>query len=104
MKKNKIYIKSYGCQMNIYDSNRILDLFKNKDYVITKNPEDANLVVLNTCHIREKAAEKVYIVGNSKGNIDGQTNAGPYDTILMKFDLSGTWEWTRLAGGSDSEM
>jgi tRNA-2-methylthio-N6-dimethylallyladenosine synthase len=46
--------------MNIYDSNRILDLFKNKDYVITKNPEDANLVVLNTCHIREKAAEKVY--------------------------------------------
>ena len=60
MKKNKIYIKSYGCQMNIYDSNRILDLFKNKDYVITKNPEDANLVVLNTCHIREKAAEKVY--------------------------------------------
>ena len=60
MKKNKIYIKSYGCQMNIYDSNRILDLFKNKDYVITKNPEDANLVVLNPCHIREKAAEKVY--------------------------------------------
>jgi len=46
--------------MNIYDSNRILDLFKNKDYVITKNPEDENLVVLNTCHIREKAAEKVY--------------------------------------------
>jgi tRNA-2-methylthio-N6-dimethylallyladenosine synthase len=60
MKKNKIYIKSYGCQMNIYDSNRILDLFKNKDYEITTNPEDANLVVLNTCHIREKAAEKVY--------------------------------------------
>ena len=60
MKKNKIYIKSYGCQMNIYDSNRILDLFKNKDYEITKDPEDANLVVLNTCHIREKAAEKVY--------------------------------------------
>jgi tRNA-2-methylthio-N6-dimethylallyladenosine synthase len=60
MKKNKIYIKSYGCQMNIYDSNRILDLFKNKDYEVTKNPEDANLVVLNTCHIREKAAEKVY--------------------------------------------
>ena len=60
MKKNKIYIKSYGCQMNIYDSNRILDLFKNKDYEVTKDPQDANLVVLNTCHIREKAAEKVY--------------------------------------------
>jgi tRNA-2-methylthio-N6-dimethylallyladenosine synthase len=46
--------------MNVYDSNRILDLFKNKDYEIAKDPKDANLVVLNTCHIREKAAEKVY--------------------------------------------
>ena len=60
MKKNKIYIKSYGCQMNVYDSNRIIDLFKQKDYEITQDPKDANLVVLNTCHIREKAAEKVY--------------------------------------------
>ncbi len=60
MKKNKIYIKSYGCQMNVYDSNRILDLFKNKEYEIADDPKEANLVVLNTCHIREKAAEKVY--------------------------------------------
>ena len=60
MKKNKIYIKSYGCQMNVYDSNRILDLFKNKNYERVEDPKDANLVVLNTCHIREKAAEKVY--------------------------------------------
>ena len=60
MKKNKIFIKSYGCQMNVYDSNRILDLFKNQDYEIADDPKDANLVVLNTCHIREKAAEKVY--------------------------------------------
>ena len=60
MKKNKIYIKSYGCQMNVYDSNRILDLFKNKNYEKVQDPKDANLVVLNTCHIREKAAEKMY--------------------------------------------
>ena len=60
MKKNKIYIKSYGCQMNVYDSNRIFDLFKNKNYEKVEDPKDANLVVLNTCHIREKAAEKVY--------------------------------------------
>ena len=60
MKKNKIYIKSYGCQMNVYDSNRILDLFKNKEYEVADDPKEANLVVLNTCHIREKAAEKVY--------------------------------------------
>ena len=60
MKKNKIYIKSYGCQMNVYDSNRILDLFKNRNYEKVEDPKDANLLVLNTCHIREKAAEKVY--------------------------------------------
>ena len=46
--------------MNVYDSNRILDLFKNKNYEKVEDPNDANLVVLNTCHIREKAAEKVY--------------------------------------------
>ena len=46
--------------MNVYDSNRILDLFKNENYEIADSPKDANLVVLNTCHIREKAAEKVY--------------------------------------------
>ncbi len=60
MQKNKIYIKSYGCQMNVYDSNRILDLFKNQNYEIADDPKEANLVVLNTCHIREKAAEKMY--------------------------------------------
>jgi len=46
--------------MNVYDSNRILDLFKNKNYERVEDPKDANLVVLNTCHIREKAVEKVY--------------------------------------------
>ena len=46
--------------MNVYDSNRIIDLFKSKNYEISDNPKDANLIVLNTCHIREKAAEKVY--------------------------------------------
>jgi len=57
---NSIFIKSYGCQMNVYDSNRIKDLFKNQGYEITNNLKEANLVVLNTCHIREKASEKVY--------------------------------------------
>ena len=56
----KIFIKSYGCQMNVYDSNRIENLFENQGYSRTPSIEDANVVVLNTCHIREKAAEKVY--------------------------------------------
>ena len=56
----KIFVKCYGCQMNVYDSNRIKDLFFNDGYEITNNINNANLIILNTCHIREKAAEKVY--------------------------------------------
>ena len=60
MNTKKIFVKSYGCQMNVYDSNRIKDLFFEDGYIITNEIKDANLIVLNTCHIREKAAEKVY--------------------------------------------
>tara|TARA_Y100001970_G_scaffold287384_1_gene411924 strand:+ start:937 stop:2247 length:1311 start_codon:yes stop_codon:yes gene_type:complete len=56
----KIFIKSYGCQMNIYDSERIKNLFEKEGYNKTELPNDADLIILNTCHIREKAAEKVY--------------------------------------------
>ena len=56
----KIFIKSYGCQMNVYDSNRIKNLFESKGYLETNKVEEADIVVLNTCHIREKAVEKVY--------------------------------------------
>ena len=55
-----LYIKSYGCQMNVYDSNRIKDLFLDKGYKITSDISKADLTILNTCHIREKAVEKVY--------------------------------------------
>src|SRR5205807_8341237 len=56
----KLFVKSYGCQMNVYDSNRMADVLAPKGLVETATPEDADLVILNTCHIREKAAEKVY--------------------------------------------
>ncbi|MEO1015782.1 MAG: tRNA (N6-isopentenyl adenosine(37)-C2)-methylthiotransferase MiaB [Pseudomonadota bacterium] len=56
----KVHIKTYGCQMNVYDSRRMADLLAPLGYAETETPEDADLVVLNTCHIREKAAEKVY--------------------------------------------
>jgi tRNA-2-methylthio-N6-dimethylallyladenosine synthase len=56
----KIFIKTFGCQMNEYDSNRILDLVKEEGYVATQNPSEADCYVLNTCHIREKATDKVY--------------------------------------------
>ena len=55
-----VFIKSYGCQMNVYDSQRMADTLAPAGYVETSSPENADLVILNTCHIREKAAEKVY--------------------------------------------
>ena len=60
MQDKFIYIKSYGCQMNVYDSDRMKDLFLNQGYKITNDISKANLTILNTCHIREKAVEKVY--------------------------------------------
>ena len=56
----KLYVKSFGCQMNVYDSHRMADLLAPDGYVETGAPDDADLIILNTCHIREKAAEKVY--------------------------------------------
>ncbi|MBN9072360.1 MAG: radical SAM protein, partial [Rhizobiales bacterium] len=56
----KVYVKTYGCQMNVYDSQRMADALSADGYVATETIEEADLVLLNTCHIREKAAEKVY--------------------------------------------
>jgi tRNA-2-methylthio-N6-dimethylallyladenosine synthase len=56
----KVHIKSYGCQMNVYDSNRMADMLAPEGFSETARPEDADLIILNTCHIREKAADKVY--------------------------------------------
>ncbi len=56
----KVFVKTYGCQMNVYDSERMEDALAQGGYEKTDVMEDADLVLLNTCHIREKAAEKVY--------------------------------------------
>jgi tRNA-2-methylthio-N6-dimethylallyladenosine synthase len=56
----KLFIKTYGCQMNVYDSERMAEALGVKGYVETKVQEEADMILLNTCHIREKAAEKVY--------------------------------------------
>ncbi len=56
----KLYVKSFGCQMNVYDSQRMADTLAKEGFIETQDPADADLVILNTCHIREKAAEKVY--------------------------------------------
>lgn len=59
-KTRKVFVKTYGCQMNVYDSQRMADSLAAEGYVATDTPEDADLVLLNTCHIREKASEKLY--------------------------------------------
>ena len=56
----KLFVKTYGCQMNVYDSARIVDVLAPLGYAPAETANEADLVVLNTCHIREKAAEKVY--------------------------------------------
>ena len=56
----KVFVKTYGCQMNVYDSERMVEALGSKGYEQTNAPEDADMILLNTCHIREKAAEKVY--------------------------------------------
>ena len=64
----KLFIKTYGCQMNVYDSERMAEALGGQGYVETKSAEDADMILLNTCHIREKAAEKVYSeLGRFKG-------------------------------------
>ena len=64
----KLFIRTYGCQMNVYDSERMAEVLGAEGYVTTDTPDDADMILLNTCHIREKAAEKVYSeLGRYKG-------------------------------------
>ena len=58
--QKKLFIKTWGCQMNVYDSNRMIDILKGLGYAPSDTPEDADMIILNTCHIREKATEKVF--------------------------------------------
>jgi tRNA-2-methylthio-N6-dimethylallyladenosine synthase len=58
--RKRVFIRTYGCQMNVYDSDRMTDVLRPLGYAVAEAPEQADLVVLNTCHIREHASEKVY--------------------------------------------
>ncbi len=56
----KLFIKTYGCQMNVYDSERMAESLSGQGYVVTDSQDNADMILLNTCHIREKASEKVF--------------------------------------------
>jgi tRNA-2-methylthio-N6-dimethylallyladenosine synthase len=70
----KLHVKTYGCQMNVYDSERMAEAMGAEGYVTTERAEEADLILLNTCHIREKAAEKVY---SELGRLKGLKGANP---------------------------
>jgi len=75
--EKKVFIKTYGCQMNVYDSERMTDILAPLGYASTDAPDDADMVILNTCHIREKASEKVYSeLGRVKQLKDRKAAAG----------------------------
>src|SRR6516165_699126 len=85
-KARKLYVKSFGCQMNVYDSRRMADTLAPHGYVETATVEDADLVILNTCHIREKAVEKVY---SELGRIRKLKEAAQSDDRSMTVAVAG---------------
>ena len=82
--ERRVHIKSFGCQMNVYDSHRLADTLAPAGFSETSRPEDADLIVLNTCHIREKAEEKVFSeLGRMRVIKDAAAIAGRRVTIAV---------------------
>jgi len=79
----KVFIKTFGCQMNVYDSDRMAEALAPEGYAQCESLDDADLVILNTCHIREKAAEKVYSeLGRVREARERRRQAGAGDTLI----------------------
>ncbi len=81
-KMKRVHIKTYGCQMNVYDSERITEALRGDGFVETATAEDADVVIVNTCHIRERAVEKVYSELGKLRDIKDQRQAAGQDTII----------------------
>jgi tRNA-2-methylthio-N6-dimethylallyladenosine synthase len=80
----RLFIETYGCQMNVYDSERMRDVLTPLGYAIAEKPDDADLVILNTCHIREKATEKVYSeIGRLRAHKERRAAEGKGMTIAI---------------------
>jgi len=80
----RLFIETYGCQMNVYDSERMRDVLSPLGYAVTEKPDDADLVILNTCHIREKATEKVYSeIGRLRAHKERRAGEGKSMTIAI---------------------
>ncbi len=82
--EKRLFIKTYGCQMNVYDSERMADVLRPLGYATTDDAAEADFVILNTCHIREKAAEKIYSeLGKLREMRDKRRQAGRDMTIAV---------------------
>ena len=80
----KVYTITFGCQMNVYDSSRMVDILKLKNYEETKNIKEADVIIINTCHIREKASEKIFSeIGKLKNFKQKRIEAGEYLVIVV---------------------
>lgn len=80
----RLFIETYGCQMNVYDSERMRDVLSPLGYAMTDRPDEADLVILNTCHIREKATEKVYSeIGRLRTHKERRAAEGKVTTIAI---------------------
>ena len=78
----KLFIKTYGCQMNFYDSDHMSNLLNDKGYETSEDINEADLIILNTCHIRDKAAEKMYSdLGRIKKNYENNNLSKPIITV-----------------------
>lgn len=86
MLKKSVHIKSYGCQMNVYDASRMADVLAPLGYTSTEEMAGADLVILNTCHIREKAAEKVY---SELGRLKQEKDARKRSNSPMRIAVGG---------------
>ena len=78
----KIYTKTFGCQMNVYDTARMTELLAPMGFVETQSMEEADVVLLNTCHIRDKAVEKVYSDLGRIRDVKAERRAAGKDTII----------------------
>jgi len=78
----KIYAKTFGCQMNVYDTARMTELLAPMGFVETQSMEEADVVLLNTCHIRDKAVEKVYSDLGRIRDVKAERRAAGKDTII----------------------
>jgi tRNA-2-methylthio-N6-dimethylallyladenosine synthase len=78
----KVFVKTFGCQMNVYDSERMTEALSLHGYAETPRIEDADLVILNTCHIREKAAEKVYSDLGRVRQVKEERHASGHETLI----------------------